>query len=227
MTTASQIVSRAAELIGYKDPDEVLSGADGQNFLAVLNSMVDGWNTKRLYIVATQTVTANVSASPVAVGSGQTLNTARPIRVEGAWVRANGVDSPLTPMTSDEYDSLPLKDTTSTQPSKFYYEPSVPYGAIYLYPAPSGSVALYVRVLTQLSAFADLSTDYTLAPGYQKALEYSLAEELAPGRRPLDGAIVRAAMNARRAIKVTNYEPLMLEGSDVARAVIYNILTDQ
>lgn len=224
MTTALQIVSRAAELIGFKDPDETLSGNDAANFLAVLNSMVDGWNTDRLFIVASQTVTASVSASPVAIGTGQTLNTVRPIRIEDGWVRLNGIDYRLKWVTSAEYDAIVSKSVTTSLPGFAYYQPSLPSGAIYLWPAPSAAVSLHVRVLVQLSEFAALATEYDLAPGYRKALEYSLAEELAPGRRQLDPQIARVAANARRAIRRTNFEPVQIETSDVARSIVFSIL---
>jgi hypothetical protein len=220
MTTALQIINRASELIGYKDPVMPLSGDDAALFLDVLNDMVDGWNTGRLNVVATTTVSANVSSSPVSIGSGQTLNTTRPIRIEGGWIRSNSIDYPLEWITSQEYDAIPNKSDTSTLPVKAYYSPNLPDGSIYLWPVPSASVSLHVRVMTQLSQFADLATDYDLAPGYKRAIEFSLAEEIAPGRRPIQPDVARIAFNARRAIKVANFEPLTLESSGSRRFYI-------
>jgi hypothetical protein len=82
MTTALQIINRASEIIGYKDPDETLSGNDSANFLAVLNDLVDSWNTQRHYIVTVTETTASVSSSPVSIGSGQTVDVTRPIRID-------------------------------------------------------------------------------------------------------------------------------------------------
>ena len=229
MTTALQIINRAAELIGHKDPDETLGGNDVANFLAVLNDMVDAWNTQRLYIVTTTTVSGAVSANPVSIGSGQTLDTARPVRIESGWTRLNGLDHPIRRwLTAAEYDAIPNKSDTSDMPQAAFYSPGLPDGSIYLWPAPSASLSLHVRVMTQLSGFAAVSTAYDLAPGYKKALEYSLAEELAPGRRALDPQIARLAAMARRAIKVANYEPVLIEGSD-ARPIHrgFNIVTGQ
>lgn len=225
MTTALQIINRAAELVGYKDPDETLNANDSANFLAVLNDMVGTWNTHRLYVPASQTVSASVSASPVSIGTSQTLNTTRPIRIEGGWIRENSVDYPLEWITSAEYDAIPDKTDTSTLPTKAYYSPSVPSGAIYLWPAPSAAISLYVRVATMLTEFAALATDYDLAPGYKRALEYSLAEELAPGRRPLNPDIARHAYNARRSIKTANWEPVLLEDSGVPERATFNVVT--
>lgn len=207
MTTALSIIDRAFELIGYKDPDETLSGAESQVGLAVLNSMLDGWNTQRLFIVTTQDVSQSVSGLPITIGVGGTINVTRPVRMEqGAFVRQSNADYPITWLTSGEYQSIILKSTTSNLPCYGYYEPAVPLGKIYLWPSPSAAVELHLQVMTQLVEFADLATDYNLAPGYRKALQFSLAEELAPGRRPLEARIERSAANARRAIRRTNVE---------------------
>jgi hypothetical protein len=207
MTTALSIISRSAELIGYKDPDETLNGNDSANFLGVLNDLVDAWNVERLYIVTVAETTASVSASPATIGAGQTINVTRPVRLEpGCFTRVGGVDYPLHIMTRAQYNAIPLKSTTSDIPEAVYYDAGLATGNLYLYPAPSGAVSLHLQMATQLSAFADLATDYSFAPGYKRALEYSLAEELAPGRRPLDPQIARIAANARRSIRRVNLE---------------------
>jgi hypothetical protein len=207
VTTALALINRGAEIIGYKDPDEDLSGNDAANFLDILNTMIDGWNTQRLYIVAVADVSASVSASPVTIGSGQTFDVTRPVRLEpGCFTRINNVDFPLTLVTREQYDGIVTKAVTSPWPIFGYYEPSLPTGNLHLWPAPSGAMELHLQMQTQLTEFADLATDYTLAQGYRKAIEYSFAEELAPGRRPLTADIIRIARGARRAIKITNLE---------------------
>lgn len=225
MTTALQIMNRAAEITGYKDPSEALSGDDAAQFLAVLNGLVDAWNTSRLYIVAGSVVSASVSASPVSIGAAQTLNTTRPVRIEGGYITSGGVDYPLDWITSDEYDAIENKSLSSSIPTKAFYSPGLPTGSIYLWPVPSAAVTLSVRVMTQLTAFANTSTDYTLAPGYKRALEYSLAEEIHPNR--VTPAIARLAFGARKAIKTVNHEPLQLDHCGVVHSDRFNILTGQ
>lgn len=204
---ALQIINRAAELIGYKDPDESLSGADASNFLGVLNSMVDGWNTQRMFIVAVAEVTASVSGLPITIGPDGDIDVTRPTRMEkGSFVRLNGVDYPITWLSRVDYDSIPVKATAGTPAYYGYYEPAVPVGNIYLWPYPSTAASLHLKLQTQLTEFADLATQYDLAQGYRKALEYSLAEELGAGRRALDPRIAQIAASARRAIRRSNVE---------------------
>lgn len=128
---ALSIINRAFELIGYKDPDEALSGNEAQAGLDALNSLVDAWNAQPLFAL---------------------------------W-----------------------------QP---------------------------------ISSFDDLTTEHNLAPGFRKALEYSLAEDLAPGRRALDPATAKAAFLARRAIRRNNVEVPQLEPVPrVLRSSRFNIDT--
>lgn len=202
--TALSIINRAAELIGYKDLDETLSGAEANNFLGVLNSMVDEWNTRRLAIVSTQDVVTSISSSPATIGPGATINTTRPVRISAGFARIDSIDYGIEWVSAQQFHSISDKETSSSIPRYGYYEPSLPTGSVYLWPAPSGAVSLHLIVETQLSEFADIATEYDLAPGYRKALAYSLAEELAPGRRQLDPQIARMASSARRAIKTVN-----------------------
>jgi hypothetical protein len=133
------------------------------------------------------------------------------------------VDSDLDWITAAEYDAIENKSLSGSSPTRAFYSPGLPTGSIYLWPVPSAAVTLSVRVMTQLVQFADLSTDYTLAPGYKRALEYSVAEELHPNR--ITPAIARLAFGARKAIKTVNHEPLQLEHCGVVHYDRFNVQT--
>jgi hypothetical protein len=209
MTTALQILNRGAEIIGYKDPDEQLSGSDQANFLRILNTMLDGWNTQRMFIVSVANVVQTVSGLPITIGPSGTINMARPVRLEdGCFIRLNDADYGIVWVARTEYQAIIQKNQAGNLACYGYYEPSLPLGQIYLWPFPSSPVELHLQAQVQLTEFADLVTDYDLAPGYRKALEYSLAEELAPGRRPIDPGVARIAANSRRVIRRTNVETL-------------------
>lgn len=205
MTTAQSIINRAAELIGYKDPDESLSGNDAANFLGVLNSMVDAWALDSLMVYAVTELVQSVSGNPISIGEGATLDTTRPVRIpEGGFFRISGKDYGFRMISRAEYAEYMQKGLTTSFPDFCYYEADAPTGNLYFYPALSGSAELHLPIEQRLSEFADLATDYTLLPGVRAALEYSLAEELAPGRRALDAQIARKAMNYRRALRMVN-----------------------
>lgn len=207
MTKALTIINRAAELLGYKDPRRALNGTDAANFLDVLNTMVDAWNTSRLNMVAVQEVAQSVSGQTITIGPGGAISMTRPTRMEdGAFIRANGADFAIRWIERAQFDEIVVKATPGTIAYVGYYEPALPLGVIHLWPYPSTPVELHLQCAVQLTEFADLNTDYTLAPGYQRAMELSLAEELSPGRKAVPPEVVAAARNARRAIRRQNVE---------------------
>lgn len=205
MTTANELIDRAYTLLGYKDASEPLSGADAAYALDVLNAMIDGWNTQRLFIVSVNEVVANVSGLPITIGPGQTIDVPRPVDIEdGSFIRINNVDFPIEWITREEYNDIAYKHVSANVAIYGYYDQNMPTGNIYLWPYQNVNAELHLQLRQQLSEFADLTTQYTLAPGYKKAISYSLAEELSPGLRQLDPLIMNAAANARRAIRRTN-----------------------
>lgn len=202
MTTATQIIDRAYSIIGYKDPGEALSGSDADYALDVLNDMIDGWTTQRLFIVSVEEVVTSVSGQTVTIGPGLTIDVDRPVKMEnGAFHRISGTDYPLIWIDRTQYNDIQLKAVSSTIPEYGYYDAA---GKIYLWPYSTSALALHLQLQVQLSEFADLVTEYTLAPGYRKALSFSLAEELAPGLKELPQSVIRAGVLARQAIKRTN-----------------------
>lgn len=211
MTTALTIINRAYSLLGYKAAGEALSGEDATYALDALNSMIDSWNTQRLFIVSVEPVVGTVSSISADVGPGLTFDTVRPVSAEnGAFSRVDGVDYQIEWIDRETYASISLKTVTSSFPQYGFYDNSLPNGVVYFYPVPTGPIEIHIPFQVQLSAFADVTTEYTLAPGYQLALEYSLAEELAPGIKPIDALMARKAMNARRAIRRSNVEVPLL-----------------
>lgn len=224
MANALQIIDRAYSLLGFKAAGETLSADDASYALDALNVMLDGWNTSRLFIVSVDEVIATVSTVSATVGTGQDFNTPRPVDVEaGSFTRIGGLDYPVKWIDRETYAGISLKTVRATFPQYAYYDANMPTSHVYFYPLPNAPVEFHLAVQVQLSSFADLTTDYALAPGYLKALQYSLAEELSPGVKELPMSVVRAAANARRAIRRTNVNVGQLDSGIInARFNIYS-----
>lgn len=223
MATASDIIDRAYGLIGFKDAGEPLSGADAQYALGVLNDMLDAWNTQRLFIYTIMEVVASASGRPIAIGPGLAIDTARPVAMEnGSFARIMGLDYPITWLTSEQYQAIPIKNMAMAIPQYGFYDGGNPTGSIYLWPYQSTPTELHLMVRQQLAAFPDMATDVPLAQGYKQAIQYSLAEELAPGVRELPALVAKKAALYRRAIRITNVSVPLLQlggaaGSPLAR----------
>lgn len=224
MTTAREIISRAHRLMGAVKSGDALPEAHYQDGLLALNAMLDGWNTQRLFIVSIDEVVGTVSGVTATVGPGLTFDTPRPVAVEdGSFTRIGGLDYPVKWIDLDTYAAISLKTVQATFPQYAYFDANMPTANIYFYPVPNGPVEFHLALQVQLTAFADLTTDYPLAPGYLKALQYSLAEELAPGVKDLPMLVMRTAANARRAIRRTNVQVAQLDSGIInARFNIYS-----
>jgi hypothetical protein len=211
MTTALTIIDRAYTILGYKDAGEPLSADDANQGLNALNSMVDSWNTQRLFIVSTLEIVGTVSGISAGVGPALAFNTLNPVTAEnGGFARIGGIDYPIEMIDRQTYAGLTLKTVQSTFPQYAYFDRQLPTSTLYFYPVPSAAVQVHIPFQVQLTAFADLATDYGLAQGYQRALELSLAEELSMGLRDLPAVVVRNAANARRAIRRSNVDVPLL-----------------
>jgi hypothetical protein len=205
MPTALQIIDRSYSMIGLKAAGEPLSADDANYALTAMNSMIDSWNTQRLMIVSIQEVVASISAISATIGPSATFNTTRPIKIEqGCYTLINNISYPMQVVDRLTYARVTSKTVAATFPAYVYYDDAVPVGTLYFWPIPTAAVEIHIPIQVQLTAFADVSTVYTLAPGYQRALEYSLAEELEPGIKNPSQKLEKQAQNARRAIKRTN-----------------------
>lgn len=204
-TTGVQLIEGALSLLGVLANGENASGDEVSGCLINLNNMIDSWNTERLYIYTVQESIATLSGSTLTIGPGQTVNVTRPIALEDhCFTRYNNVDYPMSKVNGEEYSSIILKQQTSTYPYIVYYDTNYPTGTLYFWPVPPAPVEVHLRLMTQLTEWANAQDSHDLPQGYRRALMYSLAEELAPQYRPCDPMISRIASQARRNIKRAN-----------------------
>jgi hypothetical protein len=210
MTTANELISQALGLLGIRSAGNPVGGAEAAIALERLNTMVDAWRINSLFAYATATVTGTLPANTTTrtVGPAAQLVTApRPMRIEaGSKFTAGGIDYPILPVTQAEFELIGIKALASIGPEVVFYNPTLPTGLLSFYPQASAAVTLSLVVLQQVSEFADLTTDYTLAPGTRRALVFSLAEEAAADfEREVPPSVARTARNARRAVHIANH----------------------
>jgi hypothetical protein len=183
-TTGLEIVRRALQTIGKLGASEPLSDDLAKDAFDTLNEMVDNWRTQRLLVSNLTRISHVLTAGTTAytIGPGGDIDVARPYGIKyAAVVDTDNEDlrRHVYVLDADDFAREPYAATDTTRVGRLYYEPDHPLGIIHV-PESGSNATLIIHALMGLSGFADYTTEYTLLPGYLKALRYNLALQLAP-----------------------------------------------
>lgn len=218
--TAGDIIKRALRLAQVFGQGEDPTGTDEEtDALAVLNSMIASWSAENLLVPAlvTDSLTLTASDGEYTFGSGGDINSARPNRIEHAFVQdSGGNDYPVKVIHARDYNEITLKTTTG-RPCQLYFIPEYPLARIKLYYVPDSAETLYMDSWKPLSSLASAATTVSLPGEYQMALEYNLAVAIAPEyTQPLPVKVEKEAERTKNLIKKLNAVPVMTRKCDVA-----------
>ena len=107
----------------------------------------------------------------------------RPTKIERISIRYNTTGSPyeipLGFSDLEHWQAIPVKTTQSTYPLVCYNDASFPYMNLNFWPVPTGPANCIVYAWDPLSELNNLTNNIELPPGYNTALKYNLAIELA------------------------------------------------
>jgi hypothetical protein len=170
-------------------PKRTLSPDESAEILDVFNDFIDGMNSRRLSILAIQRITFPITSGQATYNLGPTgadWVMARPPKIDNASLislenPSQPLEVPLVNLTVDNWQLIPQKNTTSTWPLGYYFDPGqewLPNAMFTLWPVPSiaNQVALYAW--TQIAQQSQPSTILYMAPAYKSAIQYGIACEL-------------------------------------------------
>lgn len=214
MPTVGDVVTSALTEIRAARAGDVVKPADMTLGIYLLNRLLDLWNAdeRKVYADRFTDFTLTPSLSPHTIGpSGTFTATVRPVRLLSAAVNlGSGVFTPLDVRDAEWYASQTVPALTSTFPTDVYYQPEFPLGKLYFWPVPTS--ALSVRLWTRaLLASVVQTDDFSLPPGYQEALELTLAERLAPAFGEGASEETKTAARAARATIFGNNDDVSLK----------------
>lgn len=145
------------------------------------------------------TYTFTVQGTPVTPATGT---------ITAAEIDGQPVEIPRDVITNSAYQSLALKNLPNSLFTGVYYNPTFPFGTIYVWPRVDTDANQLVLYLPNVfTSFADLSTDYDWpsVPGYAEALQYQLALRLSvPYKMPASDELHMLARETFGLIKRAN-----------------------
>jgi hypothetical protein len=191
MMTARDLVTTALLKLGVLAEGEVATAPQAMGGLRVLNSMVDAWSLEGLlvYVIDRQTFALVSGVGTYTLGPGGQWNTTplygagvkRPVQIENAWWQepVSLVEYPLNLLHDHgDYQALCSIPMSTSMPMDVWYEPSVPLGRVFIYPTPTLPANVILYLWHPWDSAVTLDSVLTLAPGYQRLLEFQLAVDL-------------------------------------------------
>lgn len=233
MATPSSMILRSLRLIGEKFIGDTLSSAEQTAYLADLNTMLESWSIDRLlvYQLLQESKALTSSVGSFTIGSGGTFNTTRPSKItDPCFIRdSSNLDSPVEIVDAQAYGRLVQKTVDGTYPRYLFYDAADAAGlaTIFIYPEPAAGLTLYINSLKQLQAFSTISDTLVLPPGYQRAIEFNFAVEVAGGFTKVSPEVAKTAKESKAAVMKINLPTsvLGLDAGLVGRRSGANILT--
>jgi hypothetical protein len=207
MATAQTIINSALRKLGALGVGESPDATESGECLTSLNQMLEGWRNEGLmaYAISLQTKAINAGAYSVTIGTAGAWAIERPLWLgSAAWTESDSTTPIETDMSQGEWTNSDVTDSSGT-PNRLYYDTAYPTGTLYFYPKAANAGTLTIGVPVVLTAFAALSTAVALPPGYERALAYNLAVELAPEYQitPLP-VVMLGAVESKAALKRVN-----------------------
>lgn len=211
--TGRDFVSASLRLIGAIAPGEAIEASEATDGLSALNRMIDSWSNEGLLIHAV-TPEAAITLTPgdptYTLGTSGDLTT-RPMSIEAAVIRDGSTDYPIRIREAVEYAAISDKSAQSTIPTDVYDDGGYPHRTLTLYPVPSAAKSLILFTKRPLTSIATLDTSISLPPGYERALVYNGAIELAPEYgRAVSAEVAKVASESLASLMRTNHRPSYL-----------------
>lgn len=231
MTVAvSTLIVNSLIANGEKVIGGTLNAAEQAYYLSKLNSMLDSWSLERLlcYQMLQENFALTANVGTYTIGTGAAFSTARPTKIEGAFVRDSGnIDSEVETLPWDSYDRIVQKNVSGSYPKYLFYDQafdSSGFGTIFLYPRPQAGLTLYIDSWKQLQSFATVNDTLLLPPGYQRAIESSFTIECAPGLKSVPPEAMLIAREAKAAIRGNNLPETVsrMDGGGRSRGSIFD-----
>lgn len=214
--TGQQLVNAAMQLLGALTQGESPSSTESSDVLTAANDMLASWSVERLNVfsVGSDQYTLVTGQQAYTIGSGGDFDATRPVRIERASVLianagASGhISHPVDMIDEKQWSDIVERAAKGVIPRVMYDDAGYPLRTLQLWPMPTftgTAPKLELFTWTELQTFADLETAYAFPPGYDRALKFNLAVEIAAqfGLVPTP-QVLQIAAESKAAIRMLN-----------------------
>lgn len=224
---ALDLIKTAMRHIGVIATGETPSADEAVDGLRALNDVLERWSIESLavYGSAPETFATVAGKSTYTIGTGGDWNTDRPVSLAGLYTTVQGMDYPAQEWSLADYMAVALKTQRQPIVERWVFINDAPLAQVILWPVPSAGTPITLdtpRILTQVASTA---TTLTLPPAYASALQYAVAEELAPQYgSPIDvSARARATKalikRANRASRTMSFDPTLVPAGGAGASI--------
>lgn len=204
-TTVEEIINGSARLAGIKGAGRSLNSEQTFAIMSVLKQMLKFWENENVLIhaITRSSFTLVTPKSAYSIGPGGDLDAARPENIINI-VHSAESDTLLSNIDASAYAVLSAT-VQSGVPSKYWYNPTIPFGVISLDRTPNAGDVLHIDSLSALTEFYALSDRLGLPEGYERAIRYNLALEISAeyGKEP-SALIIKNAIESLDILKRHN-----------------------
>jgi hypothetical protein len=177
VTVAKDIITDAHRLIEVVGVEDELDGAQSQQGLRTLISMLKAWQGMGFYLWTVTTNRLNLSTANFA-----TLGTYNPYKIQSVRYKENGLETPMQEMTRQEWDELPDKLTKGI-PTMWYADYQLPRPKIHFWPSLATAPTVVGSQTLEITYERDIKApnfwDTVDVPSeYEEAVLYGLADRL-------------------------------------------------
>ena len=185
--TVRHLIRRSLLLLGVISGTEPMTADEAQDGLDALNALVASWSLEHLLVYHTPRV--DVPLVPrqgrYTWGPGGDIAGPRPVRLAAALLHVTDtsepIEWPLAVWDQAAYEAgIAQKTLSNAYPLGVWLEPAFPLAVLHVYFVPQAPYTLGLFPWLPLPGFASIDMLVSLPEGYERALVYGLAVELAP-----------------------------------------------
>jgi hypothetical protein len=217
MSTVKKLMTSTIKLLGLIGPGQNAPAYMLADALEAMNMMLESWSSapQSIYVVTRDELTMSSLQTSYTIGTGGDFNVTRPQKIFPSFLTIDETDYPLKTISRDQYDRITIKSEPGI-PGKIYYEPTFPLGTLYFYSAPREAYDFTLISMKPFDTYA-LNDNVELPPGYERAIKYNLALEIAPNYgKQVTPLIAQTAGGSFKMLKNANLtrQALLLTGLD-------------